>query len=145
MHGRYDARISSAAAEIALERAPDIGFTGVRSLLQQAYAGEDHAGRAVAALHGVGLDEGLLQGMEAAVLRQTFDGGYLFSFDLGDARYAGAHGRAIDEDGASAAMAFATAVFGAGEPEFVAEDPEQEAVRVELDPVMLLIDDEFHA
>ena len=82
--------------------------------------------------------------MEAAVLRQTFDGGDLLSFDLGDGRDAGAHGRAIDEYGACAAMAFATAVLAAGEFQFVAEDPEQEAVGVQLEPVMHLIDDEFH-
>jgi len=83
--------------------------------------------------------------MEAVVLRQTFDGGDFFSFDLGDGRYAGADGRAIDKHGTGAAMAFATAVFAAGELEFIAEDPKQEAVGVELEPVMLLIDHEFHA
>jgi hypothetical protein len=41
-------------------------------------------------------------------------------------------------------MAFATAVFAAGEFQSVAEDPEQETVGVELEPVMRLIDDEFH-
>jgi len=41
-------------------------------------------------------------------------------------------------------MAFATAVFAAGEFQFVAEDPEQQAVGVELESVMRLIDDEFH-
>src|ERR1700686_4881924 len=122
LHGRDDARVSPAAANIALQRAPDVGFTGMRSLLQQAHARHDHSGRAVAALHGVSLDEGLLQGMKAAVLRQPFDGGDLFSFDLGDGRDAGAHGRAIDEYGACAAMAFATAVLAAGEIELVAED-----------------------
>src|SRR5580693_3274811 len=83
--------------------------------------------------------------MEAAILRQTFDGGDRSSFDLGDGCDAGTHGRAIDEHGAGAAMAFSTAILAAGEFEFVAEDPDQEAVGVELEPVMRLIYDEFHA
>src|ERR1700693_5293998 len=108
LHGRDDAGISSTSADIALQRAPDVGFTGMRGLLQQTYAGQDHSRCAVAALHGVGMDEGLLQG------------------------------RAIDEHGACSAMAFSTAVLAAGEFEFVAEDPEQEAVGVDLEPVMRL-------
>ena len=145
LHGRDNSWIGPAAANVALQGASDLGFAWVRSLLQQAYAGQDHSGRAVAALHGVGLDEGLLQRMEAAVLRQTFDGGDLFSFDFRDGCNAGAHGRAIDEHGAGSAMAFATAILAAGEFQLVAEDPEQEAVGVQLEPVMRLIDDEFHA
>jgi hypothetical protein len=145
LHSRDNARVSSAAADVAFEGTPDFRLAGVWSLFQETHAGEDHAGSAIAALHGVGLDESFLQRMEAAVLRDSFDGGDLFSGDLEDWRDAGAHGRAIDEHGAGSAMAFATAVFAASEFEFIAEDPEQEAVGVELEPVMRLIDDEFHA
>jgi hypothetical protein len=144
LHSRDNARVCTASADIALQGAPDFRFAGVRSLFQKAHTGEDHSGSAIAALHSVGLDEGFLQRMEAAVFRQSLDGGDVFTRNLGDGRDAGAHGRAIDEHGAGSAMAFATAIFAAGKFQFVAEDPEQEAVGVELEPVMRLIDDEFH-
>ena len=145
LHSRDNARISSAAADVTFECTANFRFTRVRSLLQESNAGEDHSGSAITALHGVGLDEGFLQRMEAAVLRQPFDGGDFFARDLGHLRDAGAHRRAIDEHGAGSAVAFATAIFAAGEFQLVAEDPEQEAVGVQLEPVMRLIDDKFHA
>src|SRR3979411_1142998 len=134
LHSRDNARISSAAADVTFECTANFGLARVRSLLQESNAGEDHSGSAIAALHGVGLDERFLQRMEAAVLCQSLDGGDIFSCNLGDGRDAGAHRRAVDEHGAGSAMAFATAILAAGEFQLVAEDPEQEAVGVELEP-----------
>ena len=48
-------------------------------------------------------------------------------------RAAGAFGDSVDEDGARAALAFAAAVFGAGQVELVAEDGEQGPLRVRVD------------
>src|SRR5690348_1171009 len=144
LDGGDDARVRSASADVALHGAADFGFRGMRRFAQQSGGGHDHARRAVSALHGVGLDEGLLERRELAVGSETFDGGDLLSGDAGGGRDAGSHGRAIDEDGAGAALAFAAAVLAAGEFEIVAQDPEEFAVGVDLKPVMLLIDDQFH-
>ena len=62
-----------------------------------------------------------------------------------DARHARAHRRAVDQNRARAALAFAAAIFRAGEFQFVAQHPEQHARRVHHQPVVRLVDDEFHA
>src|SRR5260370_10416438 len=145
LHGGHDARVGPGGADVALHGAPDLGLGGVRSLFQQAHGGDDHAGRAIAALHGVGLDEGFLQRMQAAVLFQAFYSGDLFSGHRDSARNARPHGRSIDEDRARSALALAAAILAAGEFQFVAQDPEEHTVRVDFEAVPLLIYDEFHA
>src|ERR1700678_1028540 len=104
-----DARISTAAADIAFERAADFGFGGLRRLLEQADTRQDHAGRAVAALHGVRFDEGFLQGVQLPVLREALNGCDLFPSDRGNAYEAGPDGSSVNQDGAGAALTFAAA------------------------------------
>ena len=55
-----DVRVGAAAAEIAAHPVPDLIGRGARVGAQQALGRDDLAGRAVAALEGVVLDEGLL-------------------------------------------------------------------------------------
>ncbi len=64
---------------------------------------------------------------------KAFDRDYLVIADQADLRAAGAFGDSVDEDGARAALAFAAAVFGAGQVELVAEDGEQGPLRVRVD------------
>jgi hypothetical protein len=144
LNGGDDARIGSAAANVALERAANFGFVGLWTFLEEADAREDHAGRAISALERVLIEEGLLNWMKPPVLFEALDGGDLFASDRENAGDAGAHGRAVDQDGAGAALALAASVLGAGEGEVVAEDPEEHAVGVEDDAVMLLVEDELH-
>src|SRR5690606_7147862 len=68
-----DLRVAGATAEIAGNRFADlvIGRGGV--LAEEGVGGDDHAGRAIAALERVRLPEGILQEAEAAsVVEETF-------------------------------------------------------------------------
>ena len=95
------------------------GF-GVGVFLEEGDTGHDHASGTEAALESVGVDECLLDGVEPAVLFETFDGCNCFAldgFERGEARACGDVG---DEDHAGTALPFPTAVFGASEIKFVA-------------------------
>ena len=88
---------------------------------QQAFHRHDHAGGAEAALEGLVLEECLLHRIEVAVLRETFDGGHCFVFDVAREGEAGADGPAVDEHGAGAADADAATFDGALEMQVVTE------------------------
>jgi hypothetical protein len=66
--------------------------------------------------------------MQLAVLFEAFDGGDGFSGGIGYGELAGAARRAIQKDGAGAALAFAAAVFGSGEAEFFAQGEKQRGI-----------------
>ena len=67
--------MTSAAAEIALERLFDVVFARLRILFQQRRRGHDHAIRAVGALRRLLVDEGLLKRVERIGAAQAFEGG----------------------------------------------------------------------
>ena len=72
-----------------------------------------------------------------AVGAQAFDRDHLLAGGVAERGHAGAHGLAIDMDRAGAAQPGAAAEFRPGEPEFVADVPEQRHVRV---AVVLVVD-----
>lgn len=139
-----DPRIGSAAADVAFHGLSNLSLVGMRSFSEQSNAGYDHAWRAVAALHRVGLNERFLHRMKPAILRNALNSCDLLSSGGGRLRNARPNGRSIDQHGASSALALATSIFTAGEFQFVAQDPKEHAVRVDLEAIVLLIDDEFH-
>src|SRR5205823_5269934 len=69
----HDVLVTRATAEVAFERVPDLLVGRMRVALEQRHARQDHARRAVAALQTVFLPESLLNRVQFAVLRQTFD------------------------------------------------------------------------
>src|SRR3954454_18551418 len=112
-----DVVVSSAAAEVATYGSLDIVRRGVGVVFHEGGAAHDHAWGAEAALHGVVVDEGLLDGVEHAVLREAFDGGDLFAPDVVSNRHATGGDFAIDPDRAGRAGSAVAADFGAGEAE----------------------------
>jgi hypothetical protein len=72
-YGTKDLRVAGAAAEIAGHPFDDIGFSGIRLMVEQAASGHDLAGRARTALQAVVVDEGALDGVELRALRESFD------------------------------------------------------------------------
>src|SRR5712691_6879518 len=82
LHGLDDVVVAGAAAEVALERQPDLGLARLRMLLQQADRRQHHSRRAVAALEGVLLVEGTLDGVQLAVGREPLDRGHLAAVGL---------------------------------------------------------------
>jgi len=86
-----------------------------------------------------------LQRMQAAILRQTFDRGDGLSRYGCDASDTRSHRCAIDQHRTRATLAFAAAILASGEFEIVAQHPKEHTVGIEFDPIVLLIDDQFHA
>ena len=74
-----------------------------------------------------------------AIFFEAFDGGDRSSCDGADGDLAGTARRAGDEHGASAALAFAAAVFCAGEAEVVAENVQQRRVRGVMNGIFLAV------
>src|SRR5262249_672396 len=83
------------------------------------------AGRAIAALESIVLDEGALQCMERRTLRQTLDGRHLRAILHHRKGQAGIDAPSIEQHRAGAALAVITALFGAGEVEVFAQSVEQ--------------------
>ena len=79
-------------------------------------------------MHRADLEKRLLQRMQSPVLLQPFDSRDFFLPDLANRSKAGVRWRAIDQNRARAALAFAAAVFGAREIEPIAKDGEQRIV-----------------
>ncbi len=106
---------------------------GVSVRLQQRVRGEDHAGRAVAALQPMGFTERILQHAEfARRRRQALDGGDLVAIGLDREHQAGPHRLAIDQHGAGAADAVLAAGMGAVEQEILAQRIEQGLARLRI-------------
>ena len=61
-----DLDVAAAAAQVAGQRERDLLVRRLRALLEQRWRGQDHAGRAVAALEGVRVGERALDRMVAA-------------------------------------------------------------------------------
>ena len=93
----------------------------MRCLIQESDCGDDHARRAVRALHGAGLDKGLLNGVQAPVLCEAFDRGDPFPIGIAKRRDAGPDRAPLDQNGARSALPFATAVFRTRDFEAVAQ------------------------
>src|SRR5438128_1124486 len=81
--------------------------------------------------------------MELAVAFQAFDGGDLLAFASADRGAARPFRHAVDQYSTSAALAFAAAVFAAGEVEIVAEDAEQSALVQRRDTAFRAVDGQF--
>ena len=75
-----------------------------------------------------------------AVGRQAFDGGDVLAGGIADRQAAGAYGLAVDMHGAGAAHRNAAAEFGAGQSQFVADDPEQRRLRLDVELMRLAVD-----
>ena len=99
----------------------------------------DLSGLAVAALRHVLGEPGLLHRM-LAVGRQAFDGGDALIGDIADLNAAGAHGLAVHMHGAGAALRDAAAEFRTGHSEFVADDPKQRRLRLDVERIRLSVD-----
>jgi hypothetical protein len=138
LNGRDDAQVGAAAADVAIHVMHDFIAAGVWDFVQQRHTRHDHAGGAIAALHGTRFDESVLQRMLDA-----FDGRDLFAGGGPHGRNARADRLAVEQDGACAALAFATSVLGAGKVEVVAQDGEQWGARIGIERPPGSVNDEF--
>src|SRR5882762_4822033 len=114
-----------APAEVAGERLLDVGFTRVLAGGQERGGLHDHAVDAVAALHGLLIDEGLLHGMRPLRRAETFERDDRLRPDRRQRHHAGAHRLAVEMHSAGAALGEAAAEARAVESQVVAERVEQ--------------------
>src|SRR4051812_27409398 len=131
MHGLADALIRPAAANVG-HRLVDVGIGRLRLLLQQRRRRHDLPGLAVTALRHVDRGPCLLHRVRR-IGREALDGADLVARLHGAERHrAGALHFAVDVHRACAALRDAAAVFGAGEADLFADDPQERCVRFGL-------------
>src|SRR5713101_3640576 len=121
-NGLDDIVVARAAAEIAVELVPDLFFRRLGVALEELGRGHDHARRAEAALQPVLLPEGVLDGVQLAVLGHAFDRGDLRAVGLDGQHGTGLHGLSIQMDGAGPALAGVAAHVRAREPGQLADE-----------------------
>jgi hypothetical protein len=119
----------------------DLGVGRVGILLEESNRRHDLTGLAIAALRHVFGQPSLLHRM-LAVGRKPFDGGDAGAGQRTDRDRTGAHGPAINVNGAGTALRDPTAEFRAGEPDGVAQRPEQGRIRFQVDIVLGSVDRE---
>src|SRR6266571_2822539 len=140
MDGGPDALIRAAAADVGHRRV-DVGVRRVRGLREQRGRGHDLARLAIAALRYVFRDPRLLHRMRA-VPGEALDGRHALAGGRGDRQHAGARRDALQVHGAGAALRDAAAELRAGEPERVAQHPEERGVGRDGDCLAFAVDGE---
>src|SRR6266545_3242552 len=73
LHRLIDLDVAGAAAKVSRERVFDFVARGFGIGLEECFSGEQKRGRAIAALRGAEIGEGLLEGVELAALCHRFD------------------------------------------------------------------------
>jgi hypothetical protein len=119
------APIAGAAAIVAGKVRADHFAARHAAALEQLLRGEQHAGRAVAALQRVALLECLLQVGELAGIGDALDGVDARAVALHGEHQAAAHDHAVDAHRAGAADAVLAADMAAGEGEVLAQEVDQ--------------------
>jgi len=128
LNGGDDAWMGSTAADISLQGLYDFRLTGIGIFLQERDAADDHSGSAIGALECALIEKGLLYGMKLAVLLEALNSENGFSCSVADGELAGTPRRAIEQNGAGAALAFAATVFCSSEAKLFAQSKEQSCV-----------------
>ncbi len=125
LYGVEDVWIAAAPTKIAIERLDDLVTRWVRVGAKQGYGSQNHPGHAVATLHGVFVDEGLLDGVQRFAVGQAFNRLNLAPMGGGNGRQTGGNKLTIEQHSARAALTFTAAVFRPGKMEIFAEHFEQ--------------------
>ena len=116
---------------------------GLGFFCRKRVAGHQHAGRAVTALQPVLGHEAGLQRVQRAVLLQALDRHELLAVGLHREHRARLHRAAVHEHGAGAAVRGVAADVGAGQPQILAEQVDQQQARLDVGLVLLAVDGEL--
>src|SRR5262245_19077664 len=140
-----DPLIGPATAKIVGHRGLDLRQRRILAFGDQSGGRHDLPALAIAALRNADLHPSLLDRMRA-VGRQAFNGGDAFANRSRRGQLARLHRLPVDMDRAGATACDAAPVFGAGEPDIVAQDPEQRGLRLNIHSLGLVVDvqGQFH-
>jgi len=117
-----DLYVAGAAADIALDRARDLLLRRIRLFAQEGDRAHDHSGHAETALHGAGLDEGLLDGVQEAIAAlQSLDGHDITTVEQRSRQQTGIDRLAVEQYCAGATFALAATRLGAGQLKTLAQ------------------------
>src|SRR5262249_30411450 len=143
-HRVHDLLIAGAAAQIAGQRLAHFVLArhAAPGTRQELVCGNQHAGRADAALRTACFHEQTLQRRQASVLREPLDRENPGAVRLRRGHEAGIGGPSVDEHGAGAALPFPASFLGAGELALVAQHVEQALHGRNLHPMRLAVDRE---
>src|SRR5262245_49620890 len=139
LDGADDARIGGAAAQVAVHARDDLLIARRGVLRQQGGGLHDLAGLAVPALRDLQFDPGSLDRMRVARI-EALDGGDGGVADVAERDRTGPHCLSVDVDGAGPALGDAAAELGSGEPQLLADHPEQGCVGWGVREVTLTVD-----
>src|SRR5439155_16992384 len=129
-----DPLVAGAPADDGRDALADLAVARRRVRAQEIQRGDQHAGRAEAALQPVMLAERLLQRVELAVAHQALDRAELGAVGLDGEHDARARGLAVEHDRARAADPVLAADVRAGESEILADEVDQELARLASPP-----------
>src|SRR6266508_1829262 len=140
-----DLAVAGAAAQVAGQLPADPLAAGPRVALQQRPCGEQHAGRAEAALRGAVAEEACLQGVEAAARGEAAHGHQRAAVGLHRQQQAAADRLAVEQDRAGPAHPLAAAVADLVVAEVVPEHVQEAVVREHPRLPLLAVDGEDDA
>src|SRR6185503_10762963 len=124
----HDVVVARAAADIPLDRVPDLVVARIRVVGEEVRGHHDHPRRAEAALEPVLLPERVLERVQRAVAGlHSLDRRDVRAIRLDREHRAAFHGLAIDGDGARAALARVAPDVGPGELQVLAEELDEHA------------------
>ena len=138
--GLEDAPVAGAAAEIAGQSVLDLLLAAELALLEQRVDGQEHAGRAEAALQRGVTGESVLQPGELRPFGEAFDRRHVLSVGIRGQVAARADGKPVHEHRACAAHLHVARALGAGQPERVPEEIEQQLLRREVADDLAAVD-----
>jgi hypothetical protein len=138
MDRRANARIGTAAAQIAGHHLIDLLVRWLRDVFKERNGLHDLAGLAIAALRNLVFDP-CLQNRVPVSITQPFDRDYRLPSDVADMRLTGTDSRSVYLDGAGATLRYPAAVLGTCDSKFVAQHPKQghvgNHINLMLDPI----------
>jgi hypothetical protein len=137
--GLLHAVIGHAAAERAVHRLANLRVGRVRVAIEQRLGSDDLAVLAEAALRHLLVDPRLLDRMQPSVRRQPFERGDLGPH-RGHRRHAGAHGGAVDDHRARAALPEPASEARPLQAEIVAQDVQQRRRGFDVDRMRFAVD-----
>src|SRR5581483_1165907 len=134
--------VGSAAAEIAAQAATDVFGSCARMAVKKRLGSDHKTGGAEPALGGIVFHEGLLDGMQLAVLHERLHRGNGLSLRLNGQHRASVDGLVVEQHGAGAALAAIANALGSRDIKLIAQRIQQSDTRLNLEAAGLAIDGE---